>query len=96
MIIARAVITTGRSRVTPAVRAALGNRVRLGVSLANVIIRMLLEVASDAHDRPHQGRHTDRCLRDVEHPQKCRPAHREGRENDERVEPRLKVHHISR
>ena len=79
MIIARAVISTGRSRVPPAARAALLGVVPLPALVVGEGDQQdaVGRGHADAHDRPHQRRHADRRLRQEQHPQM--PASAPGR-----------------
>ena len=95
MIMARAVISTGRSRVAPAARAAL----RASCPSRALVVGegdhqdAVGRGHADAHDRPHQGRHADGRLGHVQHPQDAGQRPGQGREDDERVEPALEVDH---
>ena len=70
MIIASAVMMTGRRRVIPAASAAL---VRVAPDGALIVGEGDDEDAvrgrhADAHDRPHERRHAQRRVREKEHP----------------------------
>ena len=94
MIIASAVISTGRSRVVPADSAALCGIVPLVPLVVGEGDQQdaVGRGHADAHDRPHQRRHADRRLRDEQHPQDAGQRAGQGHEDDERIEPRLEIH----
>ena len=74
MIIASAVMMTGRRRVMPGgerrvVRVAPGLALLVGEGDHQDAVRRR---DADAHDRAHQRRHAERRLRDEEHPRDAR------------------------
>ncbi len=48
---------------------------------------------SHTHDGSGERRHTQRCMREKEKKHDARQSRRESGNNDERVQPRLEVHH---
>ena len=78
MIIASAVMMTGRRRVIPAASAAC---IDVAPDLALIVGEGHDEDAvggghADAHDRPHERRHAQRSVRQEEHPGDPRDARR--------------------
>ena len=93
MIIASAVISTGRNRVKPASIAAVSGVGALGQSLAREADDENAVGGRDAHahDRAGQGRHRQRRAGDEQHPDDARERGRQGADDDERIEPGLKI-----
>ena len=93
-IMAAAVISTGRSRANPAdsiASRAGGTDARS--SFANVTEQDAVRGRhANRHDRAHQRRHAQRRPGDEQRPEDAGHRARQRREDDERIEPRLKVH----
>ena len=93
MIIASAVISTGRNRVKPA-RDRRGQRV---IALGEPLARETHDQDAvggrnaHAHDRAGQRRHRERRARDEQHPNDAGERRRQRADDDERVEPGLEV-----
>ena len=94
-IIARAVISTGRSRVDPAARAAP----RASEPLPALFVGegdhqdAVGRGHPDAHDRAHQGGHAEGRLGQEQDPEDAGQRPGQRGQDDERVQPRLEVHH---
>ena len=94
MIMASAVISTGRKRVNPASSAASTRR----APLANLVLREAHDQNAvggrDAHThyRAGQRRHADRRVRQEQNPDDTGQRRGKRRNDDEGVEPRLEVH----
>ena len=93
MIIASAVISTGRRRVMPAASAACtASTPSLRWSLAKRHDQDAVRGRdADAHDRAHQRRHAERRVRHEQHPGDAGERAGQRHQDDERVEPRLEV-----
>ena len=95
IIIAKAVISTGRNRVKPACSAAAVGRSSFGHLLSretydqNAVCRR----NAHAHDRPHQRRHTQSRVGDEQEPGNSGQCRRQCRDHDEGIKPRLEIHH---
>ena len=88
MIIARAVISTGRSRVSRPTRRRYGRRTLVPLIVGERDHQDAVGCGhADAHDRAHQGRHAERRLRHEQHPHDARQRARQRHEDDERIEP---------
>ncbi len=92
---ASAVISTGRNRPRPASKAARRGSVPCASDLAR---KTHHENAvggrdADAHDGPGQRRHADRRAGDEQHPHDADQGSRQPADDDQRVDPRLKVDH---
>ena len=94
-IIARAVINTGRSRVDPAASAApRASSPSRRCSFAKVTIRMLLAVATPMHMiAPIRAGTLSGRLGQEQGPEDAGQRPGQRGQDDERVEPRLEVHH---
>ena len=93
MIIASAVISTGRKRVDPASSAASAALAARKCSCAKLTTRMLFAVATPMHMMApvSAGTLSVVCVRNsIQHDAGQR--RRQRRDDDERIEPRLEVH----
>ena len=95
MIMASAVISTGRKRVTPASTAArMGSPVAASRSRAKLTTRIELAVATPMHMMAPVSAGTDRVV-PVANSIQTMPASAAGKGGDdhERIEPGLEIHH---
>ena len=94
MIIASAVIRTGRKRVKPASSAAAAaSRPSASCSLAKLTTRMLFAVATPMHMiAPVRAGTLSGRVDEEEHPGDAGDRRGQRRNDDQRIEPRLEVH----
>ena len=94
MIMASAVISTGRKRVTPASTAAAR-----GVACGKLLAREADNQDGigggnpHAHDRAGQRRHRERGVGRKQHPDNAGQRGGQGGDDDERIQPGLEIHH---
>ena len=94
MIMARAVISTGRKRVKPACK---GGRDRI-FSFRHLFCgkahnqNAVCGGNAHAHDRSHQRGYAQSRVRDEQEPGDSGQRRRQCRDHDERIEPRLEIH----
>ena len=93
MIMASAVMSTGRKRVNPAsIAAVAASAPSASRSRAKLTTRMLLAVATPMHMIAPVNAGTDKVVRgDKQHPDDAGERRRQRRDDDERIEPGLEV-----
>ena len=93
MIMASAVISTGRKRVNPAsIAAPTGSPCAPAVPSRSHHQNAVRGGNAHAHDGAHQRRNAERCVRDEQEQNDPGQRRRQRRDDDERIEPRLEVH----